>query len=273
MPFTPSHAIVALPFLRTPLIPAAIAIGAMTPDLPLFVRVLVPDYMVTHDLRAIALTATIALVLLLVWRCLLRPAVRPLAPRWLAWRLPCEWDAGARAALRETFPSFLGVIWLVVSLLIGVASHIVWDAFTHEGRVGTALWPALSHPWGPLDGYKWMQYGSTAFGLVVLGIAALVWFVRRRAATGTAPCAPRALQITWWLSLPVFLLSAWIWGLAAFGPLTASFTVRHLAYRVLPPACAVWGVFTLAVCLIAPSLARRAMRSIPQDLIPSDAAR
>ena len=38
MPFTPSHAVVALPFLRTPLVPAAIAVGAMTPDLPLFVR-------------------------------------------------------------------------------------------------------------------------------------------------------------------------------------------------------------------------------------------
>ena len=28
MPFTPSHAVVALPFIRTPLVPAAVAIGA-----------------------------------------------------------------------------------------------------------------------------------------------------------------------------------------------------------------------------------------------------
>ena len=40
MPFTPSHAVVALPFVRTPLVPAAIAVGAMAPDLPLFVRCL-----------------------------------------------------------------------------------------------------------------------------------------------------------------------------------------------------------------------------------------
>ena len=33
MPFTPSHAVVALPFIRSPLVPAAIAVGAMTPDL------------------------------------------------------------------------------------------------------------------------------------------------------------------------------------------------------------------------------------------------
>ncbi len=49
MPFTPSHAVVALPFVRTPLVPAAIAIGAMTPDLPLFVRGLPLHYGVTHS--------------------------------------------------------------------------------------------------------------------------------------------------------------------------------------------------------------------------------
>ena len=38
MPLTPSHAVVALPFVRTPLLPAAIAVGAMAPDLPLFLR-------------------------------------------------------------------------------------------------------------------------------------------------------------------------------------------------------------------------------------------
>lgn len=273
MPFTPSHAIVALPFLRTPLIPAAIAIGAMTPDLPLFVRVLVPGYMVTHDVRAIALTAAIALALLLVWRCLLRPAVRPLSPQWLAERLPSGWDGGARAGLRETFPSAIGVVWLAVSLLLGVASHIAWDAFTHQGRAGTQLWPALQEQWGPWDGYRWLQYASTVFGLVILAAAAVVWWMRRRGVTSAALSAPGALKVTWWVSLPVLLVAAWLWGLAEFGPLTSSFTVRHLAYRVLPPACAVWGVFTLAVCLLTPALSRRSARAIPRDPTPSDAAR
>ncbi|MGK3950645.1 DUF4184 family protein, partial [Microbacterium sp. K2] len=48
MPFTPSHALVALPFIRTPLVPAAIAIGAMTPDLPLFLRGIGLPYSFTH---------------------------------------------------------------------------------------------------------------------------------------------------------------------------------------------------------------------------------
>ncbi|HPT95706.1 MAG TPA: DUF4184 family protein, partial [Microbacteriaceae bacterium] len=164
MPFTVSHAVVALPFVRTPLIPAAIAIGAMTPDLPLFVRMLVPSYARTHDLAWLPVTILLALALLLVWRCVLRPASRALVPAFIAERLPSEWDAGAAAALRETFGivpvegrvtstststgtdtrtrtrwhgSFRAIALLVISLALGVATHIAWDLFTHEGRIGT----------------------------------------------------------------------------------------------------------------------------------------
>ena len=101
MPFTPSHAVVALPFVRTPLVPAAIAIGAMAPDLPLFVRGLPLHYGRTHDLMWLPVTLVFALGLLLVWRSLLRPAVRELSPTWLAVRLPGEWDRAAMSALRD----------------------------------------------------------------------------------------------------------------------------------------------------------------------------
>ena len=91
MPFTPSHAVVALPFIRTPLVPAAIAIGAMAPDLPLFVRGLPLHYGRTHDLgvasgddpaRARAARSCGA--------ASLRPAARELSPPWLAARLPAR---------------------------------------------------------------------------------------------------------------------------------------------------------------------------------------
>jgi len=46
------------------------------------------------------------------------------------------------------------------------------------------------------------------------------------------------------------LVIAWVAGIVAFGPFTEDFTVQHLAYRVLPPACAVWGVLTAALCVL-----------------------
>lgn len=265
MPFTPSHAVVALPFVRTPLVPAAIAVGAMAPDLPLFVRGLPLHYGVTHAFGWLPATIALAFGLLLVWRVLLRPAVRELSPRWLAARLPGEWDAGAGPALRETLAisgsparvSWSGMLLLVLSLTIGVVSHIVWDLFTHEGRWGTTVIPALESEWGPFRGFTWLQHGSSAIGLAILGIWMLMSLVRRDPEAPAAGVMPSWVRRVWWVSLPVTLLATWVWGLAVLGPLDAEFTVAHLGYRVLPPACAVWGAITLALCAVVQVLRRR----------------
>ncbi len=264
MPFTPSHAIVALPFLRTRLVPAAIAVGAMTPDLPLFVRGIGLEYGVTHDLRWVPATMAVALALLMVWRCVFRPATRELSPRWLAGRLPAEWDAGVVASARETFaargerrPSGRGILVLSASLAIGVVSHIVWDLFTHEGRWGSEVLPVLDLRWGALTGYKWLQYGSGAIGVLILAVAAVSWLRQRDAAASVSGVLPDGARWAWWLSLPVILVIAWAMGLVLRGPLTAQWSIPHLAYRVLPPACAIWGAATAVLCVVAQTLRRR----------------
>jgi hypothetical protein len=264
MPFTPSHAVVALPFVRTPLVPAAVAVGAMAPDLPLFVRASPLGYGRTHDPAWIAATVLLALGLLLVWRCVLRPAVRELAPAPLGDRLPAEWDAGAAAALRSTFTQSHGggrgersarrspvlpVLLLLASLAVGVASHIAWDLFTHEGRWGTTAFPALEAGWGPLPGYKWLQHGSSVVGLVILAVWGGLWLARRPVAASVPRILPPIVRWIWWLSLPTVLAVAWLSGLAAMGPFDEAFTPQHLAYRVLPPACAVWGMLTIALAV------------------------
>ncbi|MFK3678685.1 DUF4184 family protein [Microbacterium sp. NPDC090218] len=260
MPFTPSHALVALPFVRTPLVPAAIAIGAMTPDLPLFVRGVGLNYTFTHTFGNVLWTALLAFVLFLLWRVVLRPAVPELAPLWLARRLPEEWgDRGAVAAGRavgvgekRSYP-----VLLAVSFLIGVLSHIVWDLFTHENRWGVQLFPALDGMWGPLPGFKWLQYGSSVIGLIVIGVWALLWLRRRASRADVVQSLPQVVRVAWWVSLPVILVGAWIWGFVALGPLDAEFTVQHLAYRVLPPACALWGAITFVLCIILVVRGRR----------------
>lgn len=264
MPFTPSHAVVALPFLRTPLVPAAIAIGAMTPDLPLFVRGIGLGYGFTHTFGNVLWTALIAFVLFLIWRVLLRPAVGQLAPAWIASRLPAEWDVGGARAAAEaagagaarSYPLLLGL-----SLVLGVLSHIVWDLFTHEGRAGVDALPVLDEMWGPLPGYKWLQHGSSALGLMIIGVWAVVWLSRRAPHPRSPRVTPGWVRVTWWISLPVMLLAAWIMGYVALGPFTEQFTFQHLAYRVLPPACALWGAATLLLCIVLSLRARRATRS------------
>ena len=264
MPFTPSHAIVALPFGRTPLAPAAVAVGAMAPDLPLFLRGTAIDYGWTHDPAWAPATVLLALALLLLWRGVLRPAMRELTPTALGRRLPSDWDCGAAAAVRETFarprrprPSLGGVLLLIVGLTLGVLSHLVWDAFSHEGRTGVLLLPALDAAWGPLPGYKWVQHGSSIIGVVVLAVWAL-WWLRRARPTPVQRTMPTWASWAWLGALPAVLLIAWCAGLAIYGPLSEQFTVQHLAYRVLPPACGLWGFGTLVVCAITQLRRRRA---------------
>lgn len=273
MPFTPSHAVVALPFIRTPLLPAAIAIGAMTPDLPLFLRGTPLTYQMTHVHPL--LTTLIAFVLLVLWYALVRPAVRELSPTGLARRLPEVWDSTGRAAWDSLYaprpgaqarawrePSTLPIL-VALSLLLGVLSHIAWDAFTHEGRWGTGLMPVLGEPGGPLVGYKWLQHGSSLIALAVLAMWAARWLARRVPVASVDRVLPRWVRAAWWASLPLVLIAGWGVGLAVYGPLTTTWTAQHLAYRVLPPACAIWGVVTLVLCLIVVVRRRRAGRQEP----------
>jgi len=265
MPFTPSHALVALPFVRTPLVPAAIAVGAMTPDLPLFLRGTPLTYAATHSWAGLAVTVLVAFALLLAWRCLLRPAVRELSPRWLAARLPAEWDMSAGSAALDAIGRMPGrsrgrgyPLLLVASLLLGVVSHIAWDAFTHRGRWGVGLIPGLDGMWGPFTGFRWIQYVSGVVGLAIIGVWALLWLRRRRAVSPGSRVLPAVVRWVWWLSLPITLVSAWVIGFALFGPFTEEFTFAHLAYRVLPPACGMWGAATLMLAIIVQMLRSRA---------------
>ncbi|MCU1407435.1 MAG: hypothetical protein JWQ43_3738, partial [Glaciihabitans sp.] len=103
MPFTASHAVVALPFVRGPLPFGAVAVGAMTPDLPLFFPTFL-SYEVTHGFPGVLLSSLpLAMLLYLVWRALLRPAASALLPRAVGERLPPAW-------LRTSAPTRRGLL-------------------------------------------------------------------------------------------------------------------------------------------------------------------
>lgn len=257
MPFTPSHAVVALPFVRSPLTPAAIAVGAMTPDLPLFTRGIGLSYGFTHAATNIVWTTLVAFALLVLWRVVLRPALVELAPDALAARLPGSWRQTGRQALGELIAPgeragarpLLPVLLLIVSLMLGVLSHIVWDLFTHEGRWGAETFPVLQELWGPAPGYKWLQHGSSILGLLIIGVFALRW-LRRRPVRSLPRSLPVWVRWSWYLALPVLLIGAWVLGLALLGPISAEFTLQHLAYRTLPVACGIWGALTIVLCVV-----------------------
>lgn len=180
MPFTLAHPAAVLPLARGPLVPSALVIGAMAPDLPYFVSLqwLGGNYnlTLTHEPSSLLwLDPLIALVLLAVVRLLLARPVVALLPPAVAGRI--------RTDPRSAGPALLG--WTVLSVVLGAATHLAWDGL------------------GGLAGAGWSQRVDLAGGLLggaVLVTWALRWWrttaPRRLPADGTLPTAARLAVVS-----------------------------------------------------------------------------
>jgi hypothetical protein len=141
----------------------ALVIGSMVPDLPLFMW-WPRGYDISHSLHGIVtLDVGLTVGVLLLWVFAVRDAVVDMAPEAVRLRLPER----ARLTARE---------WLLapVAGCIGVTTHVVWDAFTHEQRWGTRHVAWLSTEHAGLPGQRWMQYITGVLALAVVG-----WVVLR----------------------------------------------------------------------------------------------
>src|SRR5690606_22702418 len=67
--------------------------------------------------------------------------------------------------------------WIIVllSILLGASSHILWDSFTHDSGYFVQLIPALQGSWKILDTQipilKFLQHTSTILGGIVILIS------------------------------------------------------------------------------------------------------
>lgn len=195
MPFTLSHPAAVLPLLRTPFSRAALVAGAVAPDMPYFlVTTGLPvsaqswyepfaNATTTHTLPG-ALTVGLPYTLAL-WALLLAGR-RPLASLLpLPALTPVDHTARTAGAMVRRAG------WILLSALIGLATHLVWDSFTHfDGSVVTRV------PWlnstlaGSLTWARALQHVSTIGGLAA--IAGYGWRRRDRLRTGVLPAGPGA---------------------------------------------------------------------------------
>lgn len=178
MPFTLSHAAAVLPAIRRngtarwPLFPSALVAGSFAPDTTYFADTVIPGAMefgsFTHTLLGVVtVNVVIAAALVTVWVLLREPLVA-LLPVRVRGRVHA-FVRGQRWTRASFGPS--AWLWFAVSGALGAATHVVWDAFTHHSRWGTELVPVLSRSVGGFPVYQFVQYGSSALALVVIG-----WF-------------------------------------------------------------------------------------------------
>jgi hypothetical protein len=182
MPFTPSHAVVAIPLRRFGLIPSAVAIGSMAPDFEFFIR-LAFDQRFGHSVRGM-LTFSIpaALVVFSFYHFWLRMRLVSLLPVSVQQRL-------GTAIHIPSGPRFMGRAAL--STVVGVLSHVLWDGFTHTHEFGVEAMPFLATPvaptpWGHFCICNALQMISSGAGLIIVA-----WWVFRWYRTAT----PRPIRV------------------------------------------------------------------------------
>lgn len=173
MPFTISHAAAALPFRHTRLIPSAVVVGCFAPDFEYFIR-LAPRGAFGHTLPGmIVLDLPLGLAVLWLFH---RYAKEPL---W-AWLPTASRQRVKLGPSPFAVRSAARFALISLSILVGTATHILWDSFTHNNR-----WPyrhlsllrrTIDLPAvGSMHYCELFQHASTVLGLLIL----LIWWQLR----------------------------------------------------------------------------------------------
>lgn len=179
MPFTVSHAAAVLPFGGR-LSASALVIGAMTPDLPLFVPLLPYTTDATHTLMGTFLTnVMVGFALFVLWHGFFARPADWFAPSGIRARLAPHQQPGLRRRLATPGQ----VLTVLLSLFLGGVTHQVLDWFTHDGtiltdRVGVFHASVLGIP-----AYYFLQIALSVVGLVAMAAWAVRWY-------GNAPTYP-----------------------------------------------------------------------------------
>jgi hypothetical protein len=212
MPFTLAHPAAAVP-LRRVLGPyavlSALVIGSLTPDLAYFLPLRIPRS-ASHSAAALFwFCLPMGLAAYLVFHTFLKGPLIGLLPTYLRRRVLPLADLDGRL---PAVP-FAGV---VVSLMAGATTHVLWDAFTHTGapavrRLGALAGPLLPGASHPEFGENALQLASTALGFLLLAIWSLDWL------RSAVPCKRDAgFVFTPRLRAQLLVLMLVVWGILTF---------------------------------------------------------
>lgn len=163
MPFTLAHPIAAAPIWlcsKRRLDLPSLFVGSIIPDIEYFLT-LQPHRTIGHTLPGVLIQGLpCSIVLLLVTRYVLMRPFLALLPRQLAQRFP---------TIRSYFPlQGKHLFNVVASVLIGAASHLVWDDFTHGDGWFVAHSKVLQYQLWSMPIYQLIQHGCGVVGVFAL---------------------------------------------------------------------------------------------------------
>lgn len=193
MPFTAAHPAIVLPLAWLPprwISITGLVIGSMTPDFEYFFRMkLESEY--SHTLLGLLwLNLPVSLLLAFLYHQWVRDPMISSLPNFFQRRLARYQKFNWREHFRAN--------WYIVllSLLIGAGSHILWDSFTHEHTYFVQNIPFLRSTLNlagfSIPVYKILQHGGTLLGFAFMALV----FLR----LPPSPTAQGNFVIRYWLA-------------------------------------------------------------------------
>jgi hypothetical protein len=176
MPFTLSHPAAIIPLARQRLVLSALVVGSMSPDFLYFIN-LAPRGQFGHTPAGVFLFCLPpGMLTLWLFHTLMKWPLLSLCPQALQERL-------MRPAQGFTFRSMSRQLLIVLSILIGAGTHLLWDGFTHEygwavSRLSFLSWSVIEIGARSIPVFKLLQHLSTVIGGTALLYCFLHWMWR-----------------------------------------------------------------------------------------------
>jgi len=243
VPFTISHAAAVLPLRKMtkgalPL--AALMIGSMSPDFAYFL----PgdtDRVETHSITGLfwfCWPISIAVWLLFV-RVLEQPTFALLPP---------DWRTRFAASNRELTLKTLSLA--SVAVILGAATHLIWDGFTHRGTAIVDALPALHDVvfyygrW-PVRWFVVLQHLSSIFGIALLAI----WAWTRPPGQHPHPALPAVSHATRIRAVAVLFVVSFGLAITSYLIYSDTWFARRLFHFAIGGMTG-WAVAWLAIALV-----------------------
>jgi len=203
MPFTVAHAAAALPFRKLNLVWSAFLVGSMAPDFPYVVG--------TTHYRALGhaypgvllFTLPVSFVALWFYHFAIKRPIVGLLPLGMQQRLNRELGHFDFAGPRRMSA-------ITLSIVFGIATHLVWDSFTHAHT-----WPWQHFIWlrrwidlpiaGSTPVFMVLQYTSTLVGFVALTVWILLWYRKTTSLADSTSLPPMTSRVL--LSMMIFAIA------------------------------------------------------------------
>jgi Domain of unknown function (DUF4184) len=178
MPLTYAHPAAVIPlqkvFGKKSSVLSALVIGSIAPDLPYFIPWL-PDRDASHSLLGLFIFCLPAgLMCYFLYHSIFKIPLLQLLPQSFMLRL-------TPAQCKPPVYSVAHLSVVILDIILGAFTHLVWDSFTHEDAPMVKVLPLLSYHLFSVGAYKVyvykiLQHASTFLGLSLMAFWLLRWY-------------------------------------------------------------------------------------------------